>query len=131
MGIGLDRDHPISYVMVEVEVSENIKIDRVLEKIRLDWKGKIEMDTETFRKHGHVIVDWIADYMDHIEEYPVLAQVEPGEIADRLPGLPPEEPEEMEAIFEDFKRIILPGMTHWQHPCFFAYFPANSSEPSF
>lgn len=88
------------------------------------------MDTKRFRKHGHVIVDWIADYMEHIEEYPVLAQVEPGEIADRLPGSPPEEPEDMEAIFNDFKHIVLPGMTHWQHPSFFAYFPANTSEPS-
>ena len=88
------------------------------------------MDRKTFRKYGHAIVDWIADYMDHIEEYPVLSQVEPGEIADRLPERPPEEPEEMETIFNDFKGILLPGMTHWQHPSFFAYFPANSSEPS-
>ena len=88
------------------------------------------MDRKTFRKYGHAIVDWIADYMDHIEKYPVLAQVEPGEIADRLPKAPPEEPEEMEAIFNDFKGIVLPGMTHWQHPSFFAYFPANTSEPS-
>lgn len=130
MGIRLDRDYPISYVMLEVEVSENIKFDGLLEKIRLDWKGKIEMDTKTFRKHGHVIVDWIADYMDHIEEYPVLAQVKPGEIADRLSDTAPLESEEMEAILNDFKRILLPGMTHWQHPSFFAYFPANTSGPS-
>jgi aromatic-L-amino-acid decarboxylase len=88
------------------------------------------MERKTFRKYGHAIVDWIADYMDHIEEYPVLSQVEPGEIADHLPETPPEEPEEMEEILKDFKRILLPGMTHWQHPCFFAYFPANNSEPS-
>ncbi len=78
------------------------------------------MDTKRFRKHGHAIVDWIADYMEHIEEYPVLAQVEPGEIADQLPRTPPEEPEDMGAIFNDFKHIVLPGMTHWQHPSFFA-----------
>ena len=88
------------------------------------------MDKAAFRKHGHAIVDWIADYMDHIEEYPVLAQIEPGEIKARLPKTPPQETEEMEAIFDDFKQIILPGMTHWQHPSFFAYFPANTSEPS-
>ncbi len=88
------------------------------------------MDRTTFRNYGHAIVDWIADYMDHIDDYPVLAQVEPGEIADQLTETPPEEPEEMEAIFNDFKRIILPGITHWQHPSFFAYFPANTSEPS-
>lgn len=88
------------------------------------------MDRETFRKYGHAIVDWIADYMDHIEEYPVLAQVKPGDIVDRLPETPPEEPEDMGAIFNDFKQILLPGITHWQHPSFFAYFPANTSEPS-
>lgn len=88
------------------------------------------MDRKSFRKYGHAVVDWIADYMDHIDEYPVLARVEPGEIAESLPKRPPEEPEEMEAIFNDFKEIILPGMTHWQHPSFFAYFPANTSEPS-
>jgi aromatic-L-amino-acid decarboxylase len=88
------------------------------------------MDSQMFRKHGYAIVDWIADYMNHIEEYPVLAQVEPGEIGGQIPQNPPEEPVAMEAILEDFRRIILPGMTHWQHPSFFAYFPANTSEPS-
>jgi aromatic-L-amino-acid decarboxylase len=88
------------------------------------------MDGAIFRKYGYAIVDWIAEYMDHIEEYPVLSQVEPGEISDKLPKAPPREPEEMEAILEDFKRIIMPGITHWQHPSFFAYFPANTSEPS-
>ncbi|MBW2093073.1 MAG: aspartate aminotransferase family protein [Deltaproteobacteria bacterium] len=88
------------------------------------------MDKKIFLKYGHAFVDWIADYMDHIEDYPVLAQVEPGEIAKKLPKTPPEEPEAMEAIFNDFKQIIMPGMTHWQHPSFFAYFPANSSVSS-
>jgi aromatic-L-amino-acid decarboxylase len=88
------------------------------------------MDREDFRKYGHEIVDWIADFMENIEEYPVLAQVEPGEIKAQLPQSPPEECEEMKTIIEDFKKIILPGITHWQHPSFFAYFPANTSEPS-
>ncbi len=88
------------------------------------------MNSDTFRKHGHDIVDWISDYMEHIEEYPVLAQVEPGEIQGQLPQRPPEKPESMETILEDFKKILLPGITHWQHPSFFAYFPANTSEPS-
>ena len=88
------------------------------------------MDRKNFRKYGHEIVDWIADFMEHIEEYPVLAQVEPGKIKGQLPQVPPEECEEMKTIFEDFKKIILPGITHWQHPSFFAYFPANTSEPS-
>jgi aromatic-L-amino-acid decarboxylase len=90
----------------------------------------MDMNTDIFRKHGHDIVDWISDYMEHIEEYPVLAQVEPGEIQGKLPQRPPENPESMEIILEDFKKVLLPGITHWQHPSFFAYFPANTSEPS-
>jgi aromatic-L-amino-acid decarboxylase len=88
------------------------------------------MNNEDFRRHAHELVDWMADYMAGVEEYPVRAQVEPGEIAARLPEAPPETAEPMDEIFADFKRDILPGMTHWQHPSFFAYFPANSSPPS-
>ena len=88
------------------------------------------MDTEEFRKHAHAMVDWMADYMDHVHEYPVRAQVKPGEIAARLPKTPPLAGESMDDIFADFKRDVLPGMTHWQHPSFFAYFSANSSPPS-
>ncbi len=72
----------------------------------------------------------MADYMEGLDGLPVKAQVEPGAIADRLPDLPPDRPEPMERIFEDFRSIVVPGMTHWQHPRFFAYFPANSSPPS-
>ena len=88
------------------------------------------MDKETFRKFGHEFVDWIADYLDTIEEYPVRAQIRPGEILDRLPRSAPLNGEPMENIFKDFQEIILPGMTHWQHPSWFAYFPANNSPPS-
>jgi len=88
------------------------------------------MDRETFRKYGYAIVDWITEYMSHMEDYPVLSRVSPGEIMSRLPVTPPEGPEKMDAILKDFREIILPGITHWQHPSFFAYFPANTSEPS-
>jgi aromatic-L-amino-acid decarboxylase len=88
------------------------------------------MDHEEFRRHGHAFVDWMADYMAGVEAYPVRAQVAPGEIAGRLAAAPPEAPEAMETIFADFQRDIMPGITHWQHPNFFAYFPANSSPPS-
>jgi aromatic-L-amino-acid decarboxylase len=88
------------------------------------------MDTTDFRRHAHAFVDWMADYMDQVERYPVRAQVKPGEIAARLPLSPPEDGEPMERIFADFTSIVLPGITHWQHPSFFAYFPANSSPPS-
>jgi aromatic-L-amino-acid decarboxylase len=88
------------------------------------------MDSETFRRHAHALVDWMADYMDGVERYPVRAQVGPGEIASRLPLSPPREGEAIESIFRDFERDLLPGVTHWQHPSFFAYFPANASPPS-
>ncbi len=88
------------------------------------------MKTDEFRRHAHAMVDWMADYMDRVETYPVRAQVKPGEIAARLPTSPPEHGEPMERIVADFEAVLLPGMTHWQHPSFFAYFPANSSPPS-
>ncbi len=88
------------------------------------------MDLDEFRRHAHRLVDWMADYLASIEQYPVRAQVEPGEIAGQLPATPPATGEPLERIFADFERILLPGMTHWQSPNFFAYFPANSSPPS-
>ncbi|MCS6832676.1 MAG: aminotransferase class I/II-fold pyridoxal phosphate-dependent enzyme [Flammeovirgaceae bacterium] len=88
------------------------------------------MDIENFRRHAHELVDWMADYLKTIEKYPVKAQVAPHEILSALPPSPPEEGEPFETIFNDFQHLILKGITHWQHPSFFAYFPANSSFPS-
>lgn len=88
------------------------------------------MDNESFRRHAHEIVDWMADYMGDVESYPVRAQVKPGDIAAQLPLAAPDAPAPMADIFRDFKDIVMPGITHWQHPNFFAYFPANSSPPS-
>ena len=88
------------------------------------------MDLDEFRRHGHRLVDWMADYLATVERHPVRAQVRPGEIAGQLPAAAPEEGEPFEAILADFERIVMPGITHWQHPSFFAYFPANASPPS-
>ncbi|WP_376693529.1 pyridoxal phosphate-dependent decarboxylase family protein [Wenzhouxiangella sp. EGI_FJ10409] len=88
------------------------------------------MDSNEFRRHAHALVDWMADYIDTIEDRPVKARVAPGEITQSLPTEGPLNGEGMEAILEDFREIILPGMTHWQHPMFMGYFPANSSYPS-
>jgi aromatic-L-amino-acid decarboxylase len=93
-------------------------------------KRSPEMDKETFRKFGHEFVDWVVDYLDSVEEYSVRAQIKPGEIINRLPDSAPVVGESMEDIFKDFKEIIFPGMTHWQHPSWFGYFPANNSPPS-
>jgi len=88
------------------------------------------LDNSEFRKHAHEIVDWIADYLDNIEDLPVKSRVKPKEIYNMLPEKAPEESESMDRIFKDFRDIILPGIAHWQSPDFFAYFPANSSYPS-
>jgi aromatic-L-amino-acid/L-tryptophan decarboxylase len=88
------------------------------------------MHTDEFRHWGHRLIDWIADYLDHVERYPVLSQVKPGDIRGRLPAAPPAQGEPFEAILRDVEEIILPGITHWQSPNFFAYFPANVSGPS-
>ena len=83
----------------------------------------------TFRDDGHRAVDWAADYLERVAELPVLAQVKPGEIRARLPQSPPEEPEPFEAVLRDLDEILLPGVTHWQHPRFFAYFAVTGAEP--
>jgi aromatic-L-amino-acid decarboxylase len=88
------------------------------------------MTPEQFRQHGHEVVDWIADYWSRIESFPVRSQVSPGEVRAALPDAAPEQGEPVSAILADLERVILPGTTHWQHPAFFGYFPANTSGPS-
>ena len=88
-----------------------------------------DMSTEEFRRFGHEIVDWIADYFERIEELPVLAQIEPGELKAQLPTSPPQVGESMEAILADVDRLIVPALTHWSHPSFFAYFATSTSAP--
>jgi len=88
------------------------------------------MTTEEFRKHAHELVDWMAGYMDNIEKYPVKSPVKPGDIFNQLPDDPPVKPESFDALMKDFEEIIMPGISHWQSPNFFAYFPANTSPPS-
>ena len=88
------------------------------------------MDSSEFRKQAHELVDWMADYFENVRDYAVKSQVKPGKIIQQLPEGPPSEGEPFERIFEDFKKVVMPGMTHWQHPSFFGYFPANNSMPS-
>ena len=88
------------------------------------------MTPEAFRKHGRAVVDWIADYYENVESFPVLSQVQPGDIRASLPSKPPMEGEAFEGILEDVNKLIIPGITHWQSPNFFAFFPANTSGPA-
>ena len=88
-----------------------------------------DMSVEEFRHHGHQVIDWIAEYLSNPDRFPVLSQVAPGQIKAVLPGNPPREGEEMDVILADLDRVIVPGLTHWNHPSFFAYFPMNASIP--
>jgi aromatic-L-amino-acid decarboxylase len=88
------------------------------------------MTPEQFRQHGHEVVDWIADYWSRIGSLPVRSQLAPGEVREGLPATAPEQGEPFSAVLTDLDRVVLPGVTHWQHPGFFGYFPANTSGPS-
>jgi aromatic-L-amino-acid decarboxylase len=87
-------------------------------------------DPAAFRRAAHAAVDWVADYLQEVERLPVFPQVRPGEVRSHLPSHPPESPESFDAILADLDRVILPGITHWQSPMFFGYFPANASGPA-
>ena len=88
------------------------------------------MTADEFRRCGHELVDWIADYRSRVEDLPVLSQSKPGELRAALPEHAPEKGESFDDILADIDRLIVPGITHWQSPNFFAYFPSNSSEPA-
>ena len=87
------------------------------------------MSPEEFRVSAHQVVDWMADYLRDIRDFPVVPSVEPGETFDKLPAQAPERGESMETILADFRSLILPGITHWNHPRFHAYFSVSASGP--
>jgi aromatic-L-amino-acid decarboxylase len=89
----------------------------------------MDMSPEEFRRAGHEVVDWIADYLAGVGEYPVLPNVRPGQVAAALPAHAPDRGEPIDAILADFRNIIVPGVTHWNHPRFFGYFPSCASGP--
>ena len=88
-----------------------------------------DMSKEDFRRFGHELVDWVAEYLEHVEDLPVLSQIEPGDLKAQLPAAPPEKGESMEQIIADVDRLIVPALTHWSHPSFFAYFATSTSAP--
>src|SRR2546423_8021374 len=88
------------------------------------------MTPEEFRRWGHEAVDWIAGYLERVEELPVLSRAAPGQVRAALPPLPPDRGEPFDAVLRDLDRVILPGISHWQSPGWFAYFPANASGPA-
>jgi aromatic-L-amino-acid decarboxylase len=88
------------------------------------------MKPDEFRQHGHELIDWIADHLEGLESLPVAPSVEPGDVRRLLPAHPPSGPEPWSAVMADIEKIIVPGIVHWQHPGFFAYFPSNTTYPS-
>jgi aromatic-L-amino-acid/L-tryptophan decarboxylase len=93
-------------------------------------RQSFHMTPDEFRQHGKELVDWVADYLERVEDFPVLSRSAPGSVRAALPAHPPERPEPFAAMLADVDDVVLPGVTHWQSPSFFAYFPANSSGPS-
>lgn len=88
-----------------------------------------DMSPDEFRRHGHELVEWIANYLDHPERYPVLPRVAPGDVTRTLPRHAPEGPENFADVMADIDRVIMPGVTHWNHPGFMAYFGITASAP--
>src|SRR5688572_7127580 len=87
------------------------------------------MDPSEFRRHGHALVEWVAEYLEGAERYPVLPRVQPGDVRGALPACAPEQGEAFDRIFADFERVIVPALTHWNHPGFFGYFAITASAP--
>ncbi|MBT3933200.1 MAG: aspartate aminotransferase family protein, partial [Bacteroidetes bacterium] len=88
------------------------------------------MTPEEFKKYGYEIIDWIANYRSNISDYPVMSTIQPGAVKEGLPENPPENPDPFESVIQDLDKIIIPGVSHWNHPNNFAYFPSNATLPS-
>ncbi len=88
------------------------------------------MSSKQFREYGYAMVDWISNYYESIEKFPVLSKLEPGAVRRLLPAVPPQQPEPFATVLRDVEQVIIPGITHWQSPNFYAYFPANASGPA-
>lgn len=100
-----------------------------MSKIKSMSKNSLDMPSVEFKKYGYQLIDWIAEYLDNIESNPVLAQVKPGDIKSQLPGEAPANHESFDVLINDLNKIIMPGVTHWNHPNFMAYFNSTSSGP--
>jgi len=96
-------------------------------QIGSEGQGRGHLTPAEFRRAGQAVVDWVAGYLERLESFPVLSRSQPGEVRSKLPAIPPEAPEPLERLLADLDEIVLPGITHWQSPSFFGYFPANAS----
>ncbi len=96
----------------------------------MSHEKSFHMTPDEFRRYGHAVIDWIADYQSRVESFPVLSRAKPGEIRSSLPDTPPTQGEPFDALLKDVDQLILPGITHWQSPNWFGYFPCNASGPA-
>ena len=101
----------------------------ISKKIAEEQSPNRDIGKENFLKHSKEVIDWIVQYLENMDQYPVLARTKPGEIKSQLPQMPPETPESFDQILSDFDQIIIPGVTHWNHPRFLAYFSITGSYP--
>jgi aromatic-L-amino-acid/L-tryptophan decarboxylase len=108
----------------------SINVEHNEKEALLPSDKSFHMTPEDFRQRGHEVVDWLAEYFERVERLPVLSQVEPGQIRASLPLDPPAQAEPFQVMLQDVEKLILPGITHWQSPNFFAYFPCNNSGAS-
>ena len=88
-----------------------------------------DMPPEEFRKHGYQLIDWITEYLKEAEKHPVLSNIKPGDVKNKIPAAPPAKPDAFTDVLSDVDKIIMPGMTHWNHPNFMAYFNSTASAP--
>ena len=88
-----------------------------------------DLPPDEFRRLGHQLVDWVATYLEHPEKYPVLSRAKPGDLVDALPAAGPEKGEPLDLALADFEKLVLPAVTHWNHPGFLAYFATSASAP--
>jgi len=101
-----------------------------MDEITMSKENSLHMSSAEFRNTGYAVIDWIADYYEKVDSYPVLSQVKPGDIRSSLPDTPPQSGESMNKIINDVNQLIMPGITHWQSPNFYGYFPCNASGPA-
>ena len=92
--------------------------------------SNMHLSKAEFQEYGYRLVDWLAEYFENVDEYQVLPSIEPGDIREMLPDSAPEEAESMEEIIADLDRVVMPGMAHWQHPGWYAFFPSGVSPVS-
>lgn len=125
-----NRQRASGHERVEQEpVTEADGTGRSADRLDPGQLGTGDMDPAAFRRHGYAVIDWIADYLDTVGDLPVLSTASPGEVTNRLPSEPPATPEAFERALEDLNEIILPAITHWNHPSFHAYFAITGSGP--